>query len=327
MTQHSSNSNQPSPQGYGPATGGQSQYGQPAFQGMNPGTTAQQLFSAVQMGYQEAKYQAEMQLAIDRNEREREAHTNRQKAEADRATAEAERNRLDGLYRQGQVQYQQDRNDIQRAQFAADAADRMARTYGQLLYWEEELMLRRTDVAERHKQGWKRIELEALTQRANLEIAKWRAAEGQRHNQVLEVQDLQSRIDRRDETLRHNRQTEMQDWMVQQARLAETERHNRAQEGDQGRRTDLMEDDYDVRHRDMSRRSDLMEQNYEDQQRIAYWRYLESVNHNVVMEQFQAERGGSRPGGRLLGALVVLLIFGGLFLFMAYCFVNWTHFK
>jgi hypothetical protein len=332
---------------------GQSQqYGQSAFQGMPPApgsTTAQQLFNAVQGGWMEAKYEAETYLAINRDTREQEAHDARRKSDADRQAAEARRNALDEQYRQAQLQFQLDRNDRERAQFVAASADRMARTYGQLLYWEEELMLRRKDVSERHKQAWKRIELEALSQRASLEIQKWRALEGQRHNQVIEAQDLQSRTDRHsetvrhdqvmeaqdlqsrvarhNETVRHNRQTELQDWMVQQARLTETQRHNRAQEDDQDRRTDLMEDDYRERHRDMGRRTDLMETNYEEQQRVAWERYWESVNHNVVMEQLQSERGASRWGKRLLGALIVIALFVGSFWFMAYVFLNWTHFR
>src|SRR5229473_1892157 len=114
-------------------------------------------FGSIVEGYQEAmqrKYEAEAQLALDRNIREWEA--------------------------------------------------RRARIFGQLLFWEQELLLKRSDVAERHKQSWERIRQEALNNAAMLEISKWRAIEGQRHNQTLEAQDLQSRIDRRDETHRHN---------------------------------------------------------------------------------------------------------------------------
>ncbi len=287
-------------------------------------------FGSIVEGYQEAmqrKYEAEAQLALDRNIREREAHNSRQKAEAARAQAEAERNRLEALYRQAQVQYQRDRNNVQRAEFLAEWEARRARIFGQLLFWEQELLLKRSDVAERHKQSWERIRQEALNNAAMLEISKWRAIEGQRHNQTLEAQDLQSRIDRRDETHRHNQQTELQEWMVQQARLAEMQRHNQAQESDQSRRTYLMEDNYLHGQRVQDRRTDLIWQNNQVQQQIACARFWETVDHNVVMEQLQAERSGSHWGKGCITMLIVVAILVVLFLCMAMAMLNWTHLK
>ena len=135
-----------------------------------------------------------------------------------RLAAEQERARKEDEYKRKQFEYQQNRANMQ------NLAD-LAKAFGQVWYWEEQVLANKIDIAARHQENWEKIRLQQLNDAWMQEVALIKALEVERHNGQMEQQDLWAKIWKAREDARSHHAAEHREWCYRNAQLVESHRH------------------------------------------------------------------------------------------------------
>jgi hypothetical protein len=177
---------------------------------------------AAQLAYQQEQVRTEQER--QRKLRDEQLNSqNRDNREAAmhqyRLAAEQERARKDDEYKRKQFEYQENRANMQ------NLAD-LAKAFGQVWYWEEQVLANKIDIAAKHQENWAKIRLQQLNDAWMQEIALIKALEVERHNHRMEQQDLWSKIWKAREDARSHHAAEHREWCYRNAQLVESSRHN-----------------------------------------------------------------------------------------------------
>ena len=262
--------------------------------------------NAARLAYEQERIKTEQERQHLLNIQQTSAQAD-QLARSQRAQAENMRARLDQQYKEEQLKFAQDREQMRTQNDLVQRLCGLMKTFGQLWFWEEQAQNQRDDTKVRQEQGWARVRQQAANDAAMQQVAFMRNLEGNRHNLAMEG-----------ESARHNRAAEDQSWQLQIQRFREDTRHHHTQEF-----TDAWRGYYQLLE---TQRANNMRGHNDAQRNLiqaVHYKRLQELQAQANADRASQSRGGCKP----IIAIVVVTLGSLLLLFVsatAFVFTHWT---